>query len=171
MTKKAFIKQLNTALMRETDRKEIITYYEELIDEAILNGEVEQEFIEKLGPIDQIVLQMDKTPYKNKTTQAIVIKKQTSKGLRILLQTVILFWLGICMLIGFSFLVGGPVQFVRSLIRLFESSSTELMIYYVGEVLFAFGLTLMGFWIIFQCVAVIKKSIKKIKRILTPEEH
>jgi len=57
MRKKEFLQQLENKLnvVRKTESVEIISYYDEIIQDAIDSGENESEFINRLGSIDQIV--------------------------------------------------------------------------------------------------------------------
>lgn len=57
MTKKTFVDQLEKRLKKydNIDRKEIINYYNELIEDRIENGENEEDVIVSLGSIDMII--------------------------------------------------------------------------------------------------------------------
>ena len=55
MTKQAFLQALKQALGNEPEAHEIINYYDELIDEATLSGELESDVIQRLDSVDQIV--------------------------------------------------------------------------------------------------------------------
>lgn len=171
MTKKEFLKQLRLSLKNEADKEEIINYYDELIDEATLNGEIESQFIDRLGPIDDIIKQMDKTPYKKRENKSVeVVKKTTSKVSRLLLETLIMSGYALLMVVSFSFIVGGAFQTVKSVSHMGNASTNEVMIYYIGEMIFTIGLCLMGIGLMWYANAAFRKSIRKIKTIANEEE-
>ena len=62
MTKQAFLQALKQALGNEPEAHEIINYYDELIDEATLSGELESDVIQRLDSVDQIVRSLGKDP-------------------------------------------------------------------------------------------------------------
>ncbi|MCU0105576.1 DUF1700 domain-containing protein [Acholeplasma vituli] len=161
MTKFTFLQALKDGLAGYTDSSEILNYYEELIDEAVANGEVESEFIQKLGSIEQIIrtLKKDssfKLKVKNKENYMLSeVISQTSKGIAIFFTVIGVIVAGS---VSISFISSGGISFVTYLVFLLtkDVSRLEVLIYYVSSMVLGLGLVLVG-------VVIITTLIRKTK--------
>lgn len=161
MTKFTFLQALKDGLAGYADSSEILNYYEELIDEAVANGEVESEFIQKLGSIEQIIrtLKKDssfKLKVKNKENYMLSeVISQTSKGIAIFFTVIGVIVAGS---VSISFISSGGISFVTYLVFLLtkDVSRLEVLIYYVSSMVLGIGLVLVG-------VVIITTLIRKTK--------
>lgn len=175
MNKLTFLQQLKTGLSGYSDSAEILNYYEELIDDAVANGEVEVEFIQKLGSIEQIIrtLKKDasfKLKVKNKENYMLSeVISQTSKGIAIFFTVIGVIVAGS---ISISFISSGGISFVTYLVYLItkDISRLEVLIYYVSSMVLGIGLVLVGVVIITTLIRKTKiwldKAIVKIDHII-----
>ena len=74
MTRSEFIDKLNDRISKYPDHNDIISYYNELIQDKIDNGYLESEAVESLGSLDEIVrnIEEEKGPVKE---EALVVKE------------------------------------------------------------------------------------------------
>lgn len=175
MNKLTFLQQLKAGLNGYSDSAEILNYYEELIDDAVANGEVEVEFIQKLGSIEQIIraLKKDasfKLKVKNKENYMLSeVISQTSKGIAIFFTVIGVIVAGS---ISISFISSGGISFVTYLVYLItkDVSRLEVLIYYVSSMVLGIGLLLVGVVIITTLIRKTKiwldKAIVKIDQII-----
>ncbi|PKK86250.1 MAG: hypothetical protein CVV63_04515, partial [Tenericutes bacterium HGW-Tenericutes-8] len=128
MTKVAFLQALKQALGNEPEAHEIINYYDELIDEATLNGELESDVIARLDSVEQIVRSLGKNPqaYKRKNT---VVDKTVDVTLTIIGKIVLTFLCGIAALIGLSFTSSGGISMFSTIYRLVTATDTMVILY------------------------------------------
>ncbi|MCV2231983.1 DUF1700 domain-containing protein [Paracholeplasma manati] len=161
MTKLEFLQQLKTGLSAYSDQAEILNYYEELIDDAVSNGEVESEFIHKLGSIEQIIRTLKKDAnfkLKVKNRENYMLREvisQASKGIALFFTIIGVIVLGS---ISISFISSGGVSFITYLVFLLtkDVSRVEVLIYYVSSMVLGIGLVMVG-------VVIITTLIKKTK--------
>lgn len=149
MTKLVFLQALKEGLSGYSDGAEILNYYEELIDEAVANGEIESDFIQKLGSIEQIIrtLKKDasfKLKVKNKENYMLSeVISQTSKVIAIFFTVIGVIVAGS---ISISFISSGGISFVTYLVFLLtkDISRLEVLIYYASSMILGIGLVLVG---------------------------
>lgn len=156
MDKKTFIKELNKTLHSYENKDEVISYYEELIDEAISNGENELEFISKLGTPKQIketLLSDGSFKEKLKEKKNFQIKGIFSVTAKILSGVVVGFVAFIMGIIAFSFVVSGFGNSFNIIVRLVLNfpSTFEVLMFVISQFLLGIGFLLLGigiFWYI-----------------------
>jgi uncharacterized membrane protein len=161
MTKLAFLQALKEGLATYNDASEILNYYEELIDEAVASGEIEAEFIHKLGSIEQIIRTLKKDAnfkLKVKNRENYMLREvisQASKGIALFFTVIGVIVLGS---ISISFISSGGVSFITYLVFLLtkDVSRVEVLIYYVSSMVLGIGLVLVG-------VVIITTLIRKTK--------
>jgi uncharacterized membrane protein len=155
MNKYEFLYKLNESLdhCSAKERKEVVHYYDELIQDAIDNGESEALFIDKLGSIDKITRTIKKDTgflANIKDKKNFELKKVFDVSVKILgyfIFAIVVFTIGT---IAFSFVTSGGAVLVYSVIRLYEgyinSLSTASLILYGGNIAVGMGLILVGVW-------------------------
>ena len=161
MTKLEFLQALKSGLASYSDQAEILNYYEELIDEAVANGEVEAEFVHKLGSIEQIIRTIKKDAnfkLKVKNRENYMLREvisQASKGIALFFTIIGVIVLGS---ISISFISSGGISFITYLVFLLtkDVSRIEVLIYYVSSMVLGMGLVMVG-------VVIITTLIKKTK--------
>ncbi len=161
MTKLEFLKQLKTGLSSYADGAEILNYYEELIDDAVSNGEIESDFIHKLGSVEQIIRTIKKDAnfklkVKNRENYALrEVISQASKVIALFFTIIGVIVLGS---ISISFITSGSVSFITYMVFLLtkDVSRVEVLIYYVSSMVLGLGLLLVG-------VVIISTLIRKTK--------
>lgn len=156
MNKYEFLYRLNRALESSTDqdRKDIAKYYDELIQDAIDNGENEADFIDKLGSIDKIVrtIRADRGFVTNvkqkKDYQLQNVFSVTVKILGYLLLAFLVITLGS---IAVSLLGSGAGMAVYGIVKLIFAANTTVTAGQVflsaGLIAIGTGLFLAGIWI------------------------
>jgi uncharacterized membrane protein len=161
MTKLEFLQALKSGLASYSDQAEILNYYEELIDEAVANGEVETEFVHKLGSVEQIIRTIKKDAnfkLKVKNRENYMLREvisQASKGIALFFTIIGVIVLGS---ISISFISSGGISFITYLVFLLtkDVSRIEVLIYYVSSMVLGMGLVMVG-------VVIITTLIKKTK--------
>lgn len=142
MSKNDFIQKLESKLtfLSTKEKKEVITYYNEMIEDAMEDGLTEKESIEKLGTFSQIIQKIkeengEKETVKKMTTDRIVLIIVLSP----FLFTLLTLWASIIILIysfvltlyvfGFAFILiafAYTVDFFFSLVSNFSFAILEL---------------------------------------------
>lgn len=175
MTKLEFLQQLKTGLENYSDGSEILNYYEELIDDAVSNGEIETEFIHRLGSVEQIIRTIKKDAnfklkVKNKENYALrEVISQASKVIALFFTVIAVIVAGS---ISISFISSGGISFITYLVLLLtkDVSRIEVLIYYVSSMVLGIGLVLVGVVIITTLIRKTKiyleKAIVKIDELL-----
>lgn len=171
MNKYEFLYKLNQSLENcsNTERQEIVHYYDELIQDAIDSGEFEQEFIEKLGSIDKIT----RTIKKDQDFVTNVKEKKDYQLQKVFSVTVkiigyfIFFILAIVIgSIGISFLASGGGMMVFAGIRIYDaiikSLSVATIVMYAGGATIGMGLVLIGFWVFKWLFVQSKNQLEKL---------
>lgn len=156
MNKYEFLYKLNQGLDHSSanERQEVVKYYDELIQDAIDNGENEIAFIDKLGSVDKIVrtIRTDRdfvTHVKEKKNyQLQSVFSVSVKILGYLLLIGIVFVIGS---IGFSLVTSGAGMMIYSGIELYYALSTTwvwgTVLVYGGMLVVGLGLILIGVWV------------------------
>jgi uncharacterized membrane protein len=169
MTKQAFLQTLKQALGNEPEAHEIINYYDELIDEATLSGELESDVIQRLDSVDQIVRSLGKDPqaYKRKNT---VVDKTVNLTVTLIGKIAIVFLCGVTALIGISFVSSAGISIFSSIYRLVGITDTMVILYFVSQLVFSVGLTLIGVWITIKMIGYIKQTIQEIDQLFNQKK-
>lgn len=157
MNKYEFLFKLTQSLETTSlsERQEIVRYYDELIQDALDNGETEADFIDRLGSIDKITRTIKKdSDFKTnvKEKKDYQLRSVFSIGVKII-GYFIYFVLFITVLsIGVSFVGGGGSALVFSVIRLYYAIQNDLAInsilLYSGNIAVGLGLMLLGIWML-----------------------
>jgi len=159
MNKKTFLKTMKTALKNHPDSSEIINYYDELIEEAKLNGEDEEVVVKRLGSVEAIVSSLDQSPKGTFATKNPPVKKNPS-FIAILIGNVLLIALSV---VGFAavtgFMLGGWTSLFISVYRLFTTKEFIISIYYVSQIILAIGIILICLYILISIINNIKKIV------------
>lgn len=154
MDKKGFLKELKVALKGDIDAAEVITYYNELIDEAVLNGELESDVVKRLGSVSDIVSIMGKRPDENKvsTNKNKPLTKVFFKIIGLIAYMILVF-----MLVSIGF--GGGIGFFTNLVFVFRASTVAVAFYYVFQMVIAVGLALVSSSLILLIIKKIKETM------------
>lgn len=150
MTKKVFLNELNEALRNDPERLDIIKYYEELIEDAVYNGEKEEDIVKRLGSVRDIILTMGKT-YEVKKKQNIEFKP--------LLNGLLVFGLVLGLIVLISIFLSSVVALTTTALKLNGYDSPYIFYYYVSQMVIAFGLILITFVLGFKVVRKIQSLI------------
>ncbi|MDY3195835.1 MAG: DUF1700 domain-containing protein [Paracholeplasma sp.] len=152
MTKKQFLNELKLALGNDVEQQDILKYYEELIDEAVLDGESEEEMIKRLGSVKEIIQTMGKTYPANltKKRESVTLFKQV---LLMIVSVIALFFF-------ISLISSGGISFFTTLLRVGQYESLYLDLYFLSEALIAVG-------VIFISSACIYFTLRRIKQLMT----
>ncbi len=182
MNKYEFLYKLNQALDQSSakERQEVVKYYDELIQDAIDNGESETAFIDKLGSIDKIVrtLRTDRDFMTNvkekKDYQLQAAFSVTVKILGYLLLIGIIFVIGS---LGFSLMATGAGMVVYGGIELYFTLNSiwvwNTVLVYGGTIALGLGLLLVGIgifqWIVKESKNHLEKVMEFIAKIAQPK--
>lgn len=154
MDKKGFLKELRLALKGDIDQAEVVTYYNELIDEAVLNGELESDVVKRLGSVSDIVSAMGKRVDGN-ITPTNKNMPWTKVFFRIIGLIAYVIWVFMFVSIGF----GGGIGFFTNLVFVFRASSSAVAFYYVFQMVIAVGLVLVSASLIIMIIKKIKETM------------
>lgn len=145
-------KQLDT--QPQQDKKEVLGYYEELIQDAIDSGETESDFIDRLGSVEKIA----RTLKKDQAFVENVKKKQNYQLQNVFSMTVKVIGYGLfffAMFVlgsivfslfssGLSFMFFAALRLVAILTGGFELTNVLM---FAGLILLGLGLILLGWWL------------------------
>jgi len=172
MNKYEFLYRLNQALdnFGASEKKEILGYYEELIQDAIEGGAEEEEFIDKLGSVDKIIrtLKKDSEFVENvKQKKNFQLKNVFDDSVRIVGHLIFFFILFIVGSIAFSIVTGGASLAFYGLV---EGLQAILGALGTLQIAMNFGLMLIGLGMVILGVAIfqwmIKESRGKLEKLL-----
>lgn len=153
MNKKEFLKKLSHKLSKNENKVEIVSYYDELIDEAISNGENETLFIENLGNIDDIVssLNEDDTKTISESKKSSKTTNPTFTKIIITLSKigyVFLYVVSIFFLLSVVFnSVSSIVEFVIYIFKYMKDSSIIITIYYIFDLIITAALLIYSVYL------------------------
>lgn len=164
MQKKEFIRLLRMELdfLSKAEREEAIHYYEELISDAVDNGENEERFIESLGSIAQIALNIrNDRGYigKEKTKQSIGVKDVVSATTKFVSYAVFIIVTIIGANILFAFSVTAVGIFVTALMNLIHHEYLDSVF-----IISRMGMMLVSVGMIFIIIAAIKVYVVHAKK-------
>jgi uncharacterized membrane protein len=172
MDKYEFLFRLGQVLegSNNKERKEIVGYYEELIQDAIDSGKEEADFIDQLGSVEKIArtLKKDQGFVENvKQKQNFQLQNVFSNSVKIV--GYVLFWIAIFVIgsIAFSFLASGVSLFffaaIRITVMLAGAFDVTNVLMFAGLILLGTGITLLGLWMVRW---MIKESKGKLEKLL-----
>ncbi|MDD2260435.1 MAG: DUF1700 domain-containing protein [Acholeplasmataceae bacterium] len=158
MNKKEFIKALSKALHDYEDKDEILSYYEELIDEAVLNEMSEETFIFKLGSPTQIretLLNDGSFKKRLKEKENFQIKRLFSTTAKLFSGIIVGFVAIVMGIVGFSFVIGGLSNSVAIMLRFIVNFPTKIEVFFfiISQLILGIGLLLLGIGILWYTVA------------------
>jgi uncharacterized membrane protein len=171
MNKYEFLFKLNQSLenVSQKERQELVKYYDELIQDAIDNGETEDSFIDKLGSVEKITRTIKKdadfvTNVKEKKDYQLQnVFKVSVKVLGWFIFIIIAITLGS---IGFSFVTSGAASAVYGGVQLYyairDSLSAGTMVMYAGNIALGLGLFLVGIWVFKWLISGSRKELEKL---------
>jgi len=163
MKRKEFLKELKEELRkrRDIETEEVLFYYDELIQDAVENGESEDVFIINLGSVKDIVRRIEDDEEFKAEVKGInqdALKNAFSITVRVIgyaILGLVAFMLGTA---SFSLFVSGISMVFGSIIKMIFSSLTDVYSY-----LALFGVVLIGSSLIVFSVALVKWFIDKAK--------
>lgn len=145
-------KQLDT--QPQQDKKEVLGYYEELIQDAIDSGETETDFIDRLGSVEKIArtLKKDQAFVENvKKKQNYQLQNVFSMTVKIIGYGLFFFAMFILGSIVFSLFSSGLSLMFFAALRLVAivTGGFELtnVLMFAGLILLGLGLILLGWWL------------------------
>jgi uncharacterized membrane protein len=172
MNKYEFLYRLNQALdtFGAAEKKEILGYYEELIQDAIEGGADEEEFIDKLGSIDKIIrtVKKDSDFVENvKQKKNFQLKSVIDDSVRIIGHLIFFFVIFIIGTVAFSIVTGGASLAFYGLVEGLQAIVSALG---AMQIAMQFGLMLIGLGLVITGVAIfqwmIKESRGKLEKLL-----
>jgi uncharacterized membrane protein len=180
MDRKTFIKQLRFELKkkRKLDVEEVIYYYDELIQDAVETGEIENEVVDRLGDIKSIVRQVSADESfitKVKETNLNSLKNVLSTSVKIISAVVFAFLVFIAIITGGSIMVSGVGVIISALIAV-ATAAEELAEYLIlfGTVIIGIGMILLGLALIKNFIIISNNLkftiIRKTKNLLNKKE-
>ncbi|PKL00719.1 MAG: hypothetical protein CVV56_04425 [Tenericutes bacterium HGW-Tenericutes-1] len=179
MNKYEFLYKLNKNLdsFKSSDRDEITHYYDELIQDAVDNGENEDAFIDRLGSVETIIrtIKKDDTFVTNvKEKKDFELRKVFSATSKLVGYAIFVFVIIVIGSIAFSFVTSGASLLVvgttRMIIGIKNSVSSMTLIMYAGNIFLGIGLLLLGasgfWWLIKQSKDKLEKLLEWIQKTL-----
>lgn len=156
MSKKEFLKKLKKALKNDTDKVELVNYYEELIDEAVLNGEKEDDVIARLGTVSEIISAMGKERPKDMKSD-----KQNSNSKSVFRIIGLIGYLLLSLLLLSMAFSGGAALFIN-LTEVFKPNKSTVIFYYIFQMLIAIALVLIASSVFVNILKKMKLMINKL---------
>ncbi|XFA99544.1 DUF1700 domain-containing protein [Candidatus Izemoplasma sp. B36] len=156
MKRRQFLRELKEELKKRTDieTEEVLFYYDEMIQDAIDNGESEDIFIMNLGSVRDIVRRIEDdeaflAEVKSKNSDAVRnVLSTTVKIIGYFIFAVLAFSLAVTC---FSVFVSGIAVVIAAIVQGVISTPVDIMGY-----LFLAGIVLIGFSLIIVSVGVVK---------------
>lgn len=156
MNKKEFLKKLKQALKNDVDKIELINYYDELIDEAVLNGEYESDVIARLGSVSEIISAMDKERPKNMKTN------NKSGAIQFVFRIIGLIGYLFLSLLLVSMVFSGGIGIFTNLTEVLKANKSTVMLYYVFQTLIAIAVILIASSVFVNILKKMKSMINKL---------
>ncbi len=171
MNRKEFLKALRDELRkrRDIEVEEVIFYYDELIQDAVDNGENEIDFINKLGNIREIVRKIvDDESFlvemreKNRT----VVKSALGTTIKIFSYCIFGFVAFIIIVTAFSILVSGLALVIKTIITTVANSPSDFYGYLMmlGYLMVGVSLTLISIGLVLGLINRAKPTMLSIIR-------
>ena len=185
MTKNEFLSELREKLqgLPPADIDERVSFYEEMIDDRVDEGEKEEDIIEEIGDVDDVVMEIAKDTPLVKIVKEKIKPKRKIKAWEIVflavgfplwfslaivaLVLIFVFWLLVWVMVIVTYAVE------TALVATSVSGAVAFMAYFAnGEMNFApIGMSIMcagaALLMVFACIAATKGSIKLSKKIVT----
>ena len=185
MTKNEFLSELREKLqgLPPADIDERVSFYEEMIDDRVDEGEKEEDIIEEIGDVDDVVMEIAKDTPLVKIVKEKIKPKRKIKAWEIVLLAVgfplwfslaivalvliFVFWLLVWVMVIVTYAVE------TALVATSVSGAVAFMAYFAnGEMNFApIGMSIMcagaALLMVFACIGATKGSIKLSKKIVT----
>lgn len=159
MTKKTFLNALKQALGGEPEAHEIVNYYDELIDEATLNGELEADVVERLGSVEVIVASLGKKS-KGADASEKKVKKTTFNFVVDVIVKIALVGLFIVLFsFGVTLISSSGINLFAALFKVFTSSDIQVVFYYISQIVSSIGFILIGVWVMIKMIIQIKSQV------------
>jgi hypothetical protein len=177
MRKNEFLKELKKRLdfFQKGEQEEVVNYYEELIQDALDHGESEHEFIDQLGPIEDIIVNIKKDgTFFEKVRSKMSFPVSEVFGVTVKVIGYFFFAIfAITMLsIGFSFMASGASVIVYSIIQIFMNLGQEIVVtllrlcqILVGAGILIFGIAIWK-WFFEVSKTTLKQLLKKVQNLL-----
>lgn len=159
MNRKEFLKTLRQELkiQRKYNIEEVLFYYDELIQDAVDNGEIERDFIIRLGNIKDIANQVENNASfidKIKATNRDTVNNILNGSVKILSTIIYISLVFTIAVVGGAILISGGAIILQSLFQaLLEPQNTN-------GYLILLGMSIMGIGFIILGIGMIKQFIK-----------
>lgn len=177
MRKNEFLKELRKRLdfVQKGEQEEVLNYYDELIQDALDHGETEQTFIEQLGPIDDIIVNIKKDgTFFEKVRSRVPFSVSEAFGVTV--KVIGYFFFGVFAItmlsIGFSFVVSGASVIILSMVQIFVNLQQAIAIVllrvsqiFVGAAILIFGIAIWK-WFFEVSKTTLKTLLKKVQNLL-----
>ena len=150
MTKYEFLHKLNLELLKNKcqDPKEVLSYYEEIIADAVDSGANEETFIHELGSVEKIcryIQKDDSFVEKVKAKEPIKLQTVFSTSVKVIGYLIFLWFVVVMGTVGISLLVSGFSLFGFAFFRLIQSAyDLNAIFLFVGLLLMGSGIVLLG---------------------------
>lgn len=175
MKKHEFLARLEKELAHLPDVEEIIAYYEELINDAINSGQVEDEFIKHLGTPGEIKhkLSHDETFKENiKTKKNFSAAQTVTLLIKVLSGAIYIFFAVMLFVFALGLLGTGLFATIASVYQLATSNlGTNALLYYVFTIIFALSLIVFGVLIFIYLFKFSKRQAEKLQLFLVDKLH
>jgi uncharacterized membrane protein len=158
MERKEFLKALRSELKKQKklNSEEIIFYYDELIQDAVDNGEIEADFISKLGLINDIVKQIGKDGSfltRVKESNRNSLQNILNSSVKFISTIIYVFLVFLIAVVGGSILISGGAIIIQSIVQsIFEVNETSGYLILIGMTLIGIGLIILGIELIRQFI-------------------
>lgn len=151
MGKREFLNRLERRLqaIAKVEKEEVIRYYDELIQDAVDNGENEAEFVMRLGSIDEIIdtIRKDEDFLKKlREKHDFTLKTAVTTTTKMIGYFVFGILSFVVAVTSFSFIVSGGTTAVYGVIMLIVSDelNTYLLLMRVGNIFVGVGLVMLA---------------------------
>ena len=182
MRRKEFLRKLKEELRkrRDIEVEEVLFYYDEMIQDAVDNGESEEVFIMNLGSVESIRKKIEDQEdfiVKVKTRNKIVVDDVLSNTVKIVgyvIFAIIAFSLTVA---SFSVFVSGIAVIFTAIVRLFVSTPGDVYGYLamLGVVMVGVSLSLLSYavvrWLYTQSKPALLNIFRRIQELIHRREN
>ncbi|MDY0101212.1 MAG: DUF1700 domain-containing protein [Bacilli bacterium] len=170
MKKHEFLAKLEKELAKLPDHDEIIAYYEELINEALSSGELEEDFINHLGTPSEIKYKLshdDSFKDNIKTKKNVSARQSVSVVVKVLSCALYIFVAIILFTLGLGLITTGVFTIFTSIYRFVVDTMTiSTVFYYIFTIIFKLSLIVFGILIFVYLFKFSKQQAEKLQILL-----
>lgn len=166
MTKKTFLNALKQALGDEPEAYEIINYYDELIDEATLSGELEVDVVERLGSVEDIIASLGKKTKETHTSNKKIQKTVLNFSIDVIIKIALVGLSIVLFSFGLTLISSSGINLVAALFKVFTSSDAQVIFYYISQITLSVGFILIGVWLMIKMIIHIRSLVRVIDAVI-----